>query len=80
MLEAELLGIEKELPEADKVKTFDVRFINEVLAITRDIIKNYDKADIDRKRIYLKFFIRKFIVHDKNTIIKRLLRLNTNQP
>ena len=67
-LEAELLIIQKELLEIDKIRTIDVDIIDEVITLTQNIVKAYDKADIERKRAYLKFFFKEIRVKDKKIV------------
>lgn len=42
--------------------------IDEVLVLTQNIVKTYDKADIDHKRAYLHFFFQKILVKDKKIV------------
>ena len=64
-LDTELLAIQKELTEQDKVRMIDISVIDEVLSLTQDIVKTYDKADTDHKRAYLHFFFQKIWVQNK---------------
>ena len=67
-LDAELLNIQKELAEQDKIRTLDISVIDEVLSLTQNIVKTYDKAEIDHKRAYLHFFFEKIWVKDKKIV------------
>jgi len=67
-IEAELLGVQKELLEIEKIRTIDIDIIEEVLSITRNIARTYKEADINRKRAYLHFFFKEFWVKDKQII------------
>ncbi|MBI4100693.1 recombinase family protein [Candidatus Microgenomates bacterium] len=67
-LDSELLDIQKELAEQDKVRTIDISAIDEVLFLTQNIVKAYNKADIDHKRAYLHFFFQKIWLQDKRIV------------
>jgi len=67
-LESELLTIQKELLEIDKIRTVDVDIVEEVIALTQNIVKAYDNADIERKRAYLKFFFKEIAVKNKSIV------------
>lgn len=67
-LEAELLIIQKELLEIDKIRTIDIDIVEEVLSLTQSIVKAYDNGDIERKRAYLKFFFKEIRVKDKKIV------------
>jgi len=60
-----LLQAQKELLEIDKVRTVDMKLIEEVMAITQNIAKAYKEADIYRKKAYLHFFFKELLVKDK---------------
>jgi len=64
-IDAELLDIQTELLEIDKVRTVDMGIIEEVLAITQNIAKAYKEADIFHKKAYLHFFFKEFLIKDK---------------
>jgi len=61
----ELLEVQKELAEIEKTRTIDIKIVDEVLALTQNIVKSYKCADIDTKRAYLRFFFQKFWVKNK---------------
>lgn len=67
-LDAEALAIQKELAEQDKVGTIDTKVVNEVIALTRNIVQTYEKSDIDHQRAYLHFFFQKIWVQNKKII------------
>lgn len=64
-LETELLEVQKELAEIDKIRTIDVGIVEEVLTLTRNIARAYKQADTDHKRAYLHFFFQKIVVENK---------------
>ena len=64
-LEKEALEIQKQLLEVDKIQTIDIDVISEVLDLTKNIAKTYREADIFRKRAYLHFFFKKFLIKNK---------------
>ncbi len=64
----ELLHIQEELLEIEKIKTIDIDIMDEVLSITRDIASAYKRADIRRKKAYLHFFFKEFVVKDKKIV------------
>ncbi len=67
-LDAELLVIQKEIAEIDRIRTIDVEIIDEVIALTQDIVKSYDEADLEKKRAYLRFFFKEIRVKDKQIV------------
>lgn len=67
-LDSDMLAIQKELAEAEKIRTVDTSVITDVLELTRNIAKSYAKADIDHKRAYLHFFFQKIWVKDKKIV------------
>ena len=67
-LEAELLTVQKELAEQNKLRTIDISIIDEVLSLTQNIVETYDNADTDHKRAYLHFFFEKMWVKDKKIV------------
>src|SRR3990167_5179492 len=67
-LDTELLAIQKELAEQDKVRTIDISVIDDVLSLTQNIVKAYDKADIDHRRAYLHFFFQQIWLKDKKIV------------
>lgn len=64
-LEADLLEVQKELAEIDKIRTIDVCIVEEVLTLTRNLARAYKQADTDHKRAYLHFFFQKIVVENK---------------
>ena len=64
-IDSDLLDIQTELLEIDKVRTVDMNLIEEVMAITQDIAKAYKEADIYLKKAYLHFFFKEFLIKDK---------------
>ena len=64
-IDSDLLDIQTELLEIDKVRTVDINLIEEVMAITQDIAKAYKEADIYLKKAYLHFFFKEFLIKDK---------------
>ena len=67
-IDAELLDIQKELVDIDKIRTVDIKVIDEVLALTQNIVEAYKDADINAKRAYLRFFFKKMWVKDKKIV------------
>ncbi|MBI3103533.1 recombinase family protein [Candidatus Daviesbacteria bacterium] len=67
-LDAEMLAIQKELAEVEKIRTVDISVVNDVLELTRNIARSYAKADIDHKRAYLHFFFQKIWAKDKKIV------------
>jgi len=67
-IDAELLAIQKELADIDNVRAIDVSVVDEVLAVTQNIVKAYENADTDHKRAYLHFFFEKIWVKDKKIV------------
>ncbi|KXK10289.1 MAG: hypothetical protein UZ20_WS6002000014 [candidate division WS6 bacterium OLB21] len=67
-LDAELLDIQKEIGEIDRIRTIDVNIVDEVIALTQNIVKAYDEADIEKKRAYLSFFFKEIRVEDKKIV------------
>lgn len=67
-LNGDLLDIQKEIAEIDRVRTIDVNIVDEVIALTQNIVKSYDGADINRKRAYLRFFFKEIRVKDKKIV------------
>lgn len=64
-IDAELLDIQKELADINKIRTIDIKIIDEVLALTQNIVKAYKNADVNAKRAYLRFFFQKIWVKNK---------------
>lgn len=67
-LDSEMLGIQKELADVEKIRTIDVSVVSEVLELTRNIANRYAKVDIDHQRAYLHFFFQKIWVKDKQIV------------
>ncbi|EKE00343.1 MAG: recombinase [uncultured bacterium] len=67
-LDAEMLNVQKELSDIDKMKTIDVAVVNEVLELTRNIAQSYARVDTDHKRAYLHFFFKKLWVKDRKIV------------
>ena len=67
-LDLEMLGIQKELADVEKIRTIDVPVVSEVLELTRNIANRYAKVDIDHQRAYLHFFFQKIWVKDKKIV------------
>src|SRR3989344_1620253 len=67
-IDAELLAIQKELADIDNVRAIDVSVVDEVLAVTQNIVTAYENADTDHKRAYLHFFFEKIWVKDKKIV------------
>ncbi len=64
-LESELLEVQMELSEIEKIRTVDVKIVEEVLRLTQNIVKTYSEADTDKKRSFLHFFFQKIYVRNK---------------
>ena len=67
-LDAEALAIQKELAEQDKVNVIDTKVINDVIELTRNIVKTYEKSDTDHQRAYLHFFFQKIWMQNKKIV------------
>lgn len=65
IIDKEALAIQRELTEIEKIRTVDVDVISEVLDLTKDIAKAFRDADMGRKKAYLHFFFKEFLVKDK---------------
>ncbi|HCR35943.1 TPA: hypothetical protein DIU22_02785 [Candidatus Woesebacteria bacterium] len=66
--DAEMLNVQKELADIEKIKTIDVAVVNEVIELTRNISQSYAKVDVDHKRAYLHFFFQKIWVKDRKIV------------
>ena len=64
----ELLQIQKELLEIEKIKTIDTRIVDEVLNLTNNVSHAYKDADISRKKAYLHFFFKEFAIRDTKVV------------
>ncbi len=67
-IDSDMLGVQKELADISKIRTIDIKVVDEVLALTRNIAKTYSKASTDAKRAYLHFFFSKIYVEDKKIV------------
>ena len=67
-IENELIEVEQELIKADKVRTVDMRVIEEVLSFTQNIAKTYESASPNQKKAYLRFFFQKIIVQNQEIV------------
>ena len=67
-IDKELVDVQKELTDINKVRTIDIKIVDEALALTRDIAKTYKDSDINAKRTYLRFFFNKVLVEDKRIV------------
>jgi len=54
--------------QINKIRTIDVDIVDEVLALTKDIAKNYKTSKTNAKRAYLNFFFNKILVEDKQIV------------
>lgn len=64
-IDKDLVDIQKELTDINKVRTIDIKIIDEVLALTQDIAKTYNEAGTNAQRAYLNFFFKKILIKDK---------------
>ncbi|MFH1792734.1 MAG: recombinase family protein [Patescibacteria group bacterium] len=67
-IDIDALDVQRELSEIEKIRTVDVDVISEVLDLTKDIAKAFRDADIARKKAYLHFFFKEFLVKDKKIV------------
>ncbi len=67
-IDADMVTVQKELADVNKIKAIDVSIVDEVLALTRDIASTYKTASTDAKRAYLRFFFDKIYVEDKKIV------------
>lgn len=67
-IDADMVTVQKELADVNKIKAIDVSIVDEVLALTRDIASTYKTASTDAKRAYLRFFIDRIYVEDKKIV------------
>ncbi len=67
-VEADLTEVQKELTNIGKIRTIDIKIIDEVLALTRDIAKTYKSSGTNAKRAYLYFFFDKILVENKKIV------------
>ncbi len=67
-IDAEMLEVQKELADINKIRTIDVKIVDDVLALTRDIATTYKEADTNAKRAYLNFFFEKILIENKKVV------------
>lgn len=67
-IDADMLDVQKELTEINKIRTIDVKIVDDVLALTRDIAQTYKEADTNAKRAYLSFFFKKILIENKKVV------------
>ncbi len=67
-IESDMVNVQKETVDINKIRTIDVKIVDEVLALTRNIAKTYGTASINAKRAYLHFFFSKIYVEDKKIV------------
>ncbi|HRN70713.1 MAG TPA: recombinase family protein [Candidatus Woesebacteria bacterium] len=67
-IDAEMLEVQRELADINKIRTIDVKIVDDVLALTRDIATTYKEADTNAKRAYLNFFFEKILVENKKVV------------
>jgi site-specific DNA recombinase len=67
-IEGEMLDVQKELTDINKIRTIDIGIIDDVLALTKDIASTYDKAGTNARRAFLNFFFDKMMVENKKVV------------
>ncbi len=67
-IDADMLDVQKELANIAKIRTIDIKIIDEVLALTQDIASTYKEAGTNAQRAYLNFFFDKILVEDKKIV------------
>jgi site-specific DNA recombinase len=67
-INADMVIVQKELADINKIRTIDVKIIDEVLALTQDIATTYKEAGTNTQRAYLHFFFSKIRVQDKKIV------------
>ena len=67
-LDANMLVVQKELADINKIHTIDTSIIDEILVFTNNIIKRYNEVDNDHKRAFLHFFFKEIFVKDKQIV------------
>ncbi len=65
VLESQISAYDERVAELDQRRQLDVTFIDEILALSRDIYQTYLEAPEFLKRHYIRFFFEKFMVKDK---------------
>ena len=67
-IDSDMLDVQKELANIAKIRTIDIKIIDEVLALTQDIANTYKEAGTNAQRAYLNFFFDKILVEDKKIV------------
>ncbi len=67
-IDADMVIVQKELADINKIRTIDVKIIDEVLALTQDIATTYKTSGTNAQRAYLNFFFNKIQVEDKKIV------------
>jgi len=67
-IESDLLDVQRELADISKIRTIDVKIVDDVLALTRNIARTYKEADINAQRAYLNFFFEKILIENKQVV------------
>ena len=67
-VEEELTEVQQELTDIGKIRTIDIKIVDEVLALTQNIAKTYTDAGTNAKRAYLNFFFDKIYVEDRKIV------------
>lgn len=67
-VEADMTQVQKELTDIGKIRTIDVKIVDEVLALTQNIATTYKEAGTNAKRAYLNFFFDKILVENKKVV------------
>ena len=61
---ADMVDVHKELADIAKIRTIDIKIVDEVLALTQNIATTYKTSDTNAQRAYLNFFFKKIQVED----------------
>lgn len=78
VLESQISALDERIAELDRKRQIDVNFIDEVLAVTRNIYEAYRAAPDFLKRHYLRFFFEQFFIKGEeinNTILSPFFTL-----
>lgn len=67
-IDSDMLDVQREIADINKIRTIDVKIVDDVLALTRDIATTYKEADTNAKRAYLNFFYSKINVENKKIV------------
>ena len=67
-IDADMVSVQKELADINKIRTIDVKIIDEVLALTQDIATTYNTSGTNAQRAYLHFFFNKIQVENKKIV------------